>query len=44
MIGLKEYYWCFIKAIPEKICDEIVKYGNSQVFQKGMIGPEGNSV
>ena len=41
MIGLKEYYWCFIKAIPEKICDEIVKYGNSQVLQKGLIGPEG---
>tara|TARA_R100000781_G_C4079336_1_gene127156 strand:+ start:162 stop:764 length:603 start_codon:yes stop_codon:yes gene_type:complete len=41
MIGLEEYYWCFEKAIPENICDEIVKYGNTQVLQKGLVGPEG---
>ena len=26
---LKNYYWYFQKAVPEKICDEIVRYAKS---------------
>jgi PKHD-type hydroxylase len=26
---LENYYWCFKKAIPPRICDDIIKYGNS---------------
>ena len=38
MIGLKEYFWVFEKAIPENICDDIIKYGNSQTLQQGLVG------
>tara|TARA_R100000664_G_C2758306_1_gene147077 strand:- start:4616 stop:5218 length:603 start_codon:yes stop_codon:yes gene_type:complete len=40
MIGLDEYYWCFEKAIPENICNDIVKFGNSKVLEKGLVGHE----
>jgi PKHD-type hydroxylase len=26
---LKNYYWCFQKAVPERVCDEIVRYAKS---------------
>jgi len=38
MIGLEEYYWCFEKTIPENICDDIVRYGNSKVLEQGLVG------
>ena len=27
---LENYYWCFKNAIPPRICDDIIKYGNEQ--------------
>ena len=29
-MNLKWYYWYFKSAIPEKICDDIVRYGQEQ--------------
>ena len=29
-MNLKWYYWYFKSAIPEKICDDIVRYGKEQ--------------
>ena len=29
-MNLKWYYWYFKSAIPEKICDDIVRYGKKQ--------------
>ena len=28
---LTNYYWYFKSAIPERICDDIVKYGQNQI-------------
>ena len=27
---LENYYWCFKGAIPSRICDDIIEYGNAQ--------------
>ena len=27
---LENYYWCFKEALPSRICDDIIKYGNEQ--------------
>jgi PKHD-type hydroxylase len=35
---LENYYWYFQKAIPEHICDDIVKYGNSFNDEKAHVG------
>lgn len=40
MIGLKDYYWFFEKVIPENLCDDIIKYGNSKVLEKGLVGDQ----
>ena len=40
MIGLNEYYWCFEKAVPENVCNDIIKYGNSKVLEQGLVGHE----
>lgn len=37
---LKNYYWYFKSAIPHKICDEIIKYGNSLREEQATVGRE----
>jgi hypothetical protein len=29
-MNLTNYYWYFKSAIPERVCDDIIKYGNAQ--------------
>ena len=35
---LNNYYWCFPSAIPERICDEIVRYGKEQDKEIALTG------
>jgi PKHD-type hydroxylase len=37
-MNLTNYYWYFKSAIPERICDDIIKYGNSQREQIALTG------
>ena len=37
-MNLKWYYWYFKSAIPEKICDDIVRYGKEQDKQMALTG------
>ena len=40
-MNLRNYYWYFQSAIPERICNEIIKYGKSlqdQMEVKGGFG------
>jgi len=37
-MNLKWYYWYFKSAIPEKICDDIVRYGKEQDKQIATTG------
>ena len=37
-MNLKWYYWYFQSAIPERICDEIVKYGAEQNKETALTG------
>jgi len=37
-MNLNNYYYYFKKAIPERICDEIIKYGNQQREELAVIG------
>ena len=37
-MNLKYYYWYFPSAIPERICDEIVRYGKEQDKQMALTG------
>ncbi len=37
-MNLKYYYWYFQSAIPERICDEIVRYGKEQEKQMALTG------
>ena len=37
-MNLQNYYWYFQSAIPERICDEIVKYGKSLSDQMALTG------
>ena len=37
-MNLKYYYWYFESAIPERICDDIVKYGQEQQKETALIG------
>ena len=41
-MNLTNYYWYFQSAIPERICDEIVKYGKSISDQMAVTGGMGN--
>ena len=41
-MNLTNYYWYFQSAIPERICDEIVKYGKSIQDQMAVTGGYGN--
>ena len=38
-MNLQNYYWYFNKAIPERICDDIVKYGNLKKQKLAVTGP-----
>ena len=37
-MNLSNYYYYFKKAVPERICDEIIKYGNQQREELAVIG------
>ena len=37
-MNLQDYYWYFTGAIPSRICDEIVKTGESFAKKKGLTG------
>jgi hypothetical protein len=37
---LNNYYWYFQSAIPHKVCDEIIKYGNSLREEIATVGRE----
>ena len=41
-MNLKNYYWYFQSVIPERICDDIVKYGNSLQDQIAVTGGLGD--
>jgi len=42
-MNLTNYYWYFQSAIPNRICDEIVKYGKSIQDQMAVTGGYGNA-
>ena len=42
-MNLFNYYYYFKSAIPERICDDIVKYGHQLQDQQATIGAMGNS-
>jgi hypothetical protein len=37
-MNLTNYYWYFKSAIPERICDDIVKYGHQLQDQMAVTG------
>ena len=37
-MNLKHSYWFFKKALPDSVCDDIVKYGNQQQEQLALTG------
>ena len=37
-MNLKYYYWYFQSAIPERICDDIIRYGKEQDKQMALTG------
>ena len=37
-MNLEHYYWCFQKAVPERLCDEIVKYALSIKDKMALVG------
>ena len=37
-MNLTNYYWYFKSAIPERVCDDIIKYGNAQREQIALTG------
>ena len=41
-MNLTNYYWYFKSAIPERICDDIVKYGHQLQDQMAVTGGYGN--
>ena len=38
-MNLQHYYWYFKSAVPERICDDIVKYGNLKKQKLAVTGP-----
>ena len=38
-MNLKHYYWYFKDAVPLRICDDIIKYGNQQKKLLAVTGP-----
>ena len=43
-MNLKYYYWYFQSAIPERICDEIVRYGKEQEKETAITGSNSKEV
>ena len=41
-MNLLNYYWYFKKAVPDHICDELIRYGLQQKEQRGVTGGYGN--
>ena len=41
-MNLTNYYWYFKSAIPERICDDIVRYGKQLQDQMAVTGGFGN--
>ena len=41
-MNLTNYYWYFQSAIPHRICDDIVKYGQQLQDQMAVTGGYGN--
>ena len=41
-MNLTNYYWYFQRAIPERICDDIVRYGKSLQDEMAVTGGYGN--
>ena len=41
-MNLLNYYWWFKSVIPERICDDIVKYGHQIKDQMAVTGGYGN--
>ena len=41
-MNLTNYYWYFQSAIPERICDDIVKYGHQLQHQMAVTGGYGD--
>ena len=41
-MNLTNYYWYFQSAIPERICDDIVRYGKSLRDQMALTGGYGD--
>ena len=41
-MNLINYYWYFQSAIPERICDDIVKYGHQLQHQMAVTGGYGD--
>ena len=39
-MNLEHYYWCFPKVVPERICDDIVKYALSMKDKMAVIGQQ----
>jgi len=42
-MNLNHYYWYFKKAIPDRICDDIIKYGKSLQDQMAVTGGVSNT-
>ena len=42
-MNLTNYYWYFKSAIPERICDDISKYGKQLQEQMAVTGGYGNA-
>ena len=43
-MNLKYYYWYFQSVIPERICDDIVRYGKEQDKQMALTGNQNKAV
>ena len=43
-MNLKYYYWYFKAAIPERICDDIVRYGKEQKKETALTGDAGKDI
>ncbi len=41
-MNLQNYYWYFQSAIPERICDDIVRYGKQLQDQMAVTGGYGD--
>tara|TARA_B110000285_G_C15027081_1_gene564722 strand:+ start:513 stop:1094 length:582 start_codon:yes stop_codon:yes gene_type:complete len=40
---LKNFYWCFSKAVSPEACEKIIKTGKKSILEKGKVGIKGTS-